>query len=68
MKKYFVYCDMCENEVNYHLLPRYYVDETLKEIVRRRAIEVNHLCELCMNGLNSAITEAVDTWKIAYGK
>lgn len=59
---------MCHEEVSYYLLPRYNVDDVLKDILRRRVINVDNLCELCMNSLNEEITEAVGNWKTKYGK
>lgn len=68
MKRTHVFCDSCHREVKYYLIDRYNIDEVLKNILRRNVIDIDHLCEPCMHGLNSAITEAIDKWKAEFVK
>ncbi len=63
MKKHHVYCDKCEQEVEYYLIARYNVDDVLKDILRRNLLDIEHLCEACMKKLNYKLSNAVEEWK-----
>lgn len=68
MKKTQVYCDACQQEVSYYLIPRYCIDEQIRDILRRHVIDIEHLCEPCMKGLDSELNNAVGNWKTNYMK
>lgn len=57
-----VFCDKCDNEVEYYLLPRYNVEDIFKELTRRMCSEKSHLCEKCMHELKTCVYEAVKEW------